>query len=215
MQTVGQILKQEREAKFYSLEEIEKVTKIRKEFLEALEQDQYSKLPPPTFVQGFIKNYGKFLGLPTDKLLALFRREFSDQKYPPRILESFQNPLQQNKFRLTRTKLIGAVVLGMILIFFGYLWFEYRFLVEAPFLEVTKPTDQQTVDGATILVSGRSDPEAKVSINNQEIQVDLSGKFFQEVTLADGSNNITVTSTSKSGRVSKAERTVFLKSNSP
>lgn len=176
-----------------------------------MEQDQYSKLPPPTFVQGFIKNYGKFLGLDTEKLLALFRREFSDQKYPPRILESFTNPLNQNKFRLTPTKLIGFVVLSLVLIFFAYLWFEYRFLVEAPFLEVTQPQDQQTVDVARIQVSGRSDPEAKVSINNQEIQVDLSGKFYQEVALTEGSNNIIITATSKSGRVSKIERIVFLR----
>lgn len=211
MQTVGQILKQERESKLYTLEEIEKVTKIRKEFLEALEHGQYLKLPPPTFVQGFIKNYGKFLGLDTNKLLAIFRREFSDAKFPPQILESFSNPLNQTKFRLTPTKAVGLVVLGMVIIFFAYLWFEYKFLVGAPFLEVTQPEDQQTVDVATVQVSGRSDPESKVSINNQEIQIDLSGKFSQEVTLSEGRNIITVTSVSKGGRVSKTERTVFLK----
>lgn len=211
MQTVGQILKDEREKKFYSLSEIEKATKIRKELLEELEAGHYSKLPPPTFVQGFIKNYGKFLGLNTEKLLALFRREFSDQKYPPRILESFSNPLQKNKFRITPTKVLGVVVLGLILVFFSYLWFEYKFLVEAPFLEVTQPQDQQTVEVPLISVTGRSDPESKVSINNQEIQVDLSGKFSQEVSLKEGSNNIIVTSTSKGGKVSKVERTVFLR----
>ena len=211
MRTVGQILKEERERKLYTLEEIEKTTKIRKELLEELEAGHYSLLPPPTFVQGFIKNYGKFLGLDTEKLLALFRREFSDQKYPPRILESFSNPLQKNKFRLTPTKVLGVVVLSFVLIFFAYLWFEYRFLVEAPYLEVTQPSDQQTVEMAVVSVKGRSDPESKVSINNQEIQVDLSGKFSQEVTLTEGSNSIVVTSTSKGGKMSKVERTVFLR----
>lgn len=211
MRTVGQILKEERERKLYSLEEVEKITKIRKELLEELEAGHYSKLPPPTFVQGFIKNYGKFLGLDIEKLLALFRREFSDQKYPPRILESFSNPLQKNKFRLTPTKVLGVVILSLVLIFFSYLWFEYRFLVEAPYLEVTKPSDQQTVDVPLVTVTGRSDPESKVSINNQEIQVDLSGKFSQEVSLKEGSNNIIITSTSKGGKVSKVERTVFLR----
>lgn len=211
MRTVGQILKEERERKLYSLDEVEKATKIRKELLEQLEVGHYSKLPPSTFVQGFIKNYGKFLGLPTEKLLAIFRREFSDTKFPPRILESFSNPLQKNQFRLTPTKVLGIITLSLVLIFFAYLWFEYRFLVEAPFLEVSQPQDQQTVDVAIIAVSGRSDPESKVSINNQEIQVELSGKFSQEVTLTEGSNNIIVTSTSKGGKMSKVERTVFLR----
>ncbi|MDP3732969.1 MAG: helix-turn-helix domain-containing protein, partial [Candidatus Daviesbacteria bacterium] len=136
MRTVGQILKEEREKKFYTLEEIEKATKIRRELLEALEKDQYSKLPPPTFVQGFIKNYGRFLGLETTKLLAIYRREFSERKNPPRILETFSNPLDRKKFSLTPAKFVGLVVLSMIAIFFVYLWFEYRFLTGAPFLEV-------------------------------------------------------------------------------
>ncbi|MEK7616986.1 MAG: helix-turn-helix domain-containing protein [Patescibacteria group bacterium] len=211
MKTVGQHLKEERERKFYTLDEIEKITKIRKELLEALEAGQYDKLPPPTFVQGFIKNYGKFLNLNTEKLLALFRREFSDAKFPPRILESFSNPVSQNKFRLTPPKLLGTVVLGMIIAFFIYLWFEYKFLVEAPFLEVTEPVNQQTLNTPSVLVSGRADPDSKISINNQEIQGDLSGKFSQEVSLSDGINTIIVTAISKLGKVSKVERTVFLR----
>ncbi|MBI2040194.1 helix-turn-helix domain-containing protein [Candidatus Microgenomates bacterium] len=211
MRTVGQVLKEERERKLYTLEEIEKSTKIRKELLEALEKGNYTKLPPPTFVQGFIKNYGKFLGLPTDKLLAIYRREFSEGKSPPRILESFTNPLDKKRIRITPAKILGTVVLGLIITFFIYLWFEYRFLIGAPFLEVSKPQDQVSVSSTAIYVSGRTDPESKVSINNQEIQVDLSGRFSQEIQLTDTSNTIVVTATSKSGKEARIERTVFLR----
>ncbi len=211
MRTVGQVLKEEREKKFYTLDEIEKATKIRKELLEALEKGEYSKLPPPTFIQGFIKNYGKFLNLNSEKLLAIFRREFSEGKNPPRILESFANPLDKRKFKITPAKALGSVILILILIFFVYLWFEYRFLVGAPFLEVTQPPDQANTNVPTIAVSGRTDPESKVTVNNQEIQVDLAGKFFQEIKLSDNVNNIVIVSTSKGGKESKVERTVFLK----
>lgn len=211
MRTVGQILKEEREKKFYTLDEIEKATKIRKELLDALEKDQYSKLPPPTFVQGFIKNYGRFLSLETGKLLAIYRREFSEHKNPPRILESFSNPLDRKKFAFTPAKFVGLTVLIMITIFFIYLWFEYRFLTGAPFLEVAQPVSQLNVTSSSILVSGRTDPEAKVSINNQEIQVNVNGKFSQEINLTEGSNTVVITAVGKSGKVSKIERTVFLR----
>ncbi len=211
MRTVGQVLKEERERKFYTLDEIEKTTKIRKELLEALEQGQYNKLPPSTFVQGFIKNYGKFLGLNTDKLLAIYRREFSEGKNPPRILESFSNPLDKRRFKITPTKALGGVVLTLIIIFFVYLWFEYRFLVGAPFLEVTNPLDQQTVSFEAIIVSGRTDLEDKVMINNQEIQVDSNGKFSQEIKLSESVNNISVKAVSKSGKETSIQRTIFLK----
>ncbi len=211
MRTVGQVLKQTREEKFYTLEEVEKATKIRKELLEALEQGQYKKLPPPTFVQGFIKNYGKFLGLDSEKLLAVFRREFSDQKNPPRILDSFINPIDNNRFRITPTKVISTTIFALISIFFIYLWFEYRFLVGAPFLQVDQPRDLQTTSSDNIQIIGKTDPEAKVSINNQEISVDANGRFVQEIKLTETANKITITSISKSNKTSKIERTVFLK----
>lgn len=211
MRTVGQVLKEEREKKFYTLDEVEKATKIRKELLEALEQGQYQKLPPPTFVQGFIKNYGKFLGLNIEKLLAIFRREFLEAKNPPRILDSFKNPIDNKKFRLTPSKVLVSVVLSLILIFFAYLWFEYRYLVGPPFLKVENPDDQFNTSSSEIIVSGSTDPEAKIIINDQEIQVDQNGKFSQTITLSDNVNTIIITAVSKRGKESKVERTVFVK----
>lgn len=211
MRTVGQILKEEREKKFYTLDEVEKVTKIRKELLQALEAGQYQKLPPPTFVQGFIKNYGRFLGLNSEKLLAVFRREFSENKNPPRVMESFSHPPEDKKFRITPARVVATVVFSLIIIFFVYLWFEYRFLVGAPFLEVNQPTDQLNISVTEVTVVGKTDPEAKVAINEQQIAVDQDGKFSQVIKLSDNVNNISISSTSKTGQQTKIQRTVFLK----
>ena len=211
MRTVGQILREERERKFYTLDEIEKNTKIRKELLEALEADQYHKLPPSTFVQGFIKNYGKFLGLDPEKLLAVFRREFSEHKNPPRILDSLQNPINDKRFRLTPSSVLISVVSSLIIIFFVYLWFQYRFLVDSPFLEVSQPANQSSTSQSEITVSGRTDPEVTVSINEQEIPVDQNGKFTQTIKLSDNDNSISITATSKAGKQTKIQRIVFLK----
>lgn len=211
MRTVGQVLKEERERKFYTLDEIEKATKIRKELLEALEAGQYSKLPPLTFIQGFIKNYGKFLKLDTEKLLAIFRREFSERIHPPRILDSFSNPIDTTRFKLTPARALGSVILGLIIIFFVYLWIEYRFLVGSPFLEVSQPVNQFNTSSPVIQVSGRTDPEAKLSINNQQIEVDSSGRFSQEIKLSEDINTVTIVAASKTGKITKVERTVFLK----
>lgn len=210
MRTVGQTLKEEREKRFYSLEEVEKATKIRKELLSALESDNFEKLPPPTFIQGFIKNYAQFLKIDSENLLAIFRREFSDVKNPPRILESFSNPMSNKRFSLTPTKVISGVVVTLILVFFAYLWFEYRFLTSAPFLEVDSPPDKITVTNSTIKITGKTDPEDRVTINDQEINVSPNGGFSQEIELDGNSNTITVTATNKSGKATTVSRTVFL-----
>lgn len=211
MRTVGQVLKETRMSKLYTLEQVEKATKIRKELLEALENDNYQKLPPPTFVQGFIKNYGKFLSLNEEKLLAIYRREFSDKKNPPEIMEAWANPLQHKRFHLTPARVISGVILILVMTFFVYLWAEYRFLAGAPFLELTTPIDQANVQSSVIKVSGKTDSEAKVMINNQAVEVDFAGNFSQDIKLSDSANTIQVTSTSKYGKSTKETRTVFLK----
>ena len=211
MRTVGQILKEERERKFYTLDEIEKITKIRKELLIALETDEYSKLPPPTFVQGFIKNYAKFLGLESEKLLAIFRREFSDRKNPPKVLDSFANPINKKRFKLTPARVISGLVLTLLAVFFVYLWFEFRFLSGPPFLEVIEPINQLQSQSEVLKVIGKTSPEAKVDINNQQVTVDEAGNFRQELTLTESVTVINITSTSKSGQRSKESRTVFFR----
>lgn len=211
MRTIGQVLKETRESKFYTLEEVEKNTKIRKELLQALEADDYDKLPPTIFIQGFIKNYGRFLGMDPVKLLAIFRRDYEISKHPPKVLDSLSKPLNQRKIVLTPSKLIGVIAAIIILSFFAYLWVEYRQFVGAPNLEVSSPTEQQTVDVTSVIVEGKTDPEAKVLVNNQEVGVDKEGNFKEEIKLSSSTNTITITSSSKFGQTAKVERTVFVK----
>ncbi len=211
MRTVGQILKEEREKRFYTLDEVEKTTKIRKELLEALEQDNWAKLPPPTFIQGFIRNYCKFLAVEEEKVLAIFRREFSDKKNPPQILDALSNPLDKKRFFLTPPRVFSGLVIGMLVVFFSYLWFEYRFLMGPPFLEVIEPKGEQSIEIESVKVKGKTDPEAKVTVNNQGIPVDIKGNFSQELKVSESVNVIVVTATSKNGKITKIERTVYLK----
>ena len=211
MRTVGKILKEARIDRLLSLEEVEKQTKIRKELLEALENDDYAKLPPLTFIQGFIKNYGKFLNLDTNKLLAIFRRDYEANKHPDLVLESFRKPIKNQKLFLTPARLLWTIIILVVLGFFSYLWVEYRQFVGAPMLEVSSPQDQQTVQIPTVEVVGKTDPDAKVAINNQEIGVDADGNFKEEVKLSASTNAIEVTSTSKFNQTAKVDRTVFVR----
>jgi cytoskeletal protein RodZ len=55
-----------------SLMEAQQATKIRQSFLAALEEDDYSILPPPVYVRGFIKNYSNYLDLNGQEMVQLF-----------------------------------------------------------------------------------------------------------------------------------------------
>lgn len=211
MRTVGQILKETREAKLYTLEHVEKATKIRKELLEALENDDYEKLPPSTFVQGFIKNYARFLNIDSNKLLAIFRRGFSDKNHPSYIMDAFSQPLKNPRVQITPAKILGTIVVIAVFSFFTYLWIQYRQFTGAPQLAINAPSDQLTTDNPSVEVSGKTDPEVKVNVNNQQIPVADNGEFKEKIQLSSQVNKITVEAINKFGQKTTQERTVYLK----
>ena len=72
---LGDLLRETREQKNLSLEDIEKGTNIRKLYIKAIEEGDYGKLPGEVFLKGFIKTYGKFLGLDGQKLIDQYKAE--------------------------------------------------------------------------------------------------------------------------------------------
>jgi len=72
MATFGERIKREREMRGVSLEEIAESTKIGKRNLEALETEDFDKLPGGIFNKGFVRAYAKYLGLDEDQAVTDF-----------------------------------------------------------------------------------------------------------------------------------------------
>ncbi|MDT8423875.1 MAG: helix-turn-helix transcriptional regulator [Desulfuromonadales bacterium] len=85
---IGTTLEERRTTLGLSLDEIAAKTRIRREYLAALEAEDYTKLPGTTFVTGFLRNYADFLGLDADRMVAAYisQRDASatDSVPPPR-----------------------------------------------------------------------------------------------------------------------------------
>ena len=69
-ESIGQRLKQEREARYLSLEKASEATRIRTVFLQALESDDYSVMPSAAQGRGFLRNYAEYLELNIDEMIA-------------------------------------------------------------------------------------------------------------------------------------------------
>lgn len=67
---IGHLLERARRRRGISLEEAEKATMIRKDYLQSLENDDHSAMPEPIYVQGFVKAYANYLGLDGDRFAA-------------------------------------------------------------------------------------------------------------------------------------------------
>jgi transcriptional regulator with XRE-family HTH domain len=87
-ESIGEVLRQAREARGISLAEAEEATKVRQKFLEALEQDDFQRLPGEVYRRGFLKSYAIYLGLDPEPLLARYRAQRApaeEQKAAPGV----------------------------------------------------------------------------------------------------------------------------------
>ena len=73
MTSLGQELREEREARHISIEEIASATKIVSRYLEAIEADHLDVMPGEFFIKGIIRSYARVIGLDGEVVLAKYR----------------------------------------------------------------------------------------------------------------------------------------------
>ncbi|WP_068608453.1 RodZ domain-containing protein [Paenibacillus swuensis] len=73
MSELGQLLKNARLEKGYTLEDVQDITKIRKHYLEAIEEGNFKALPGNFYVRAFIKTYAETVGLDPEETLGLHK----------------------------------------------------------------------------------------------------------------------------------------------
>jgi transcriptional regulator with XRE-family HTH domain len=110
MESVGELLRKEREAQGKSLADVAKVTKLSPRILGALEEDRYSALPGIVYVKGHLKTYARFLGLNEDELIGKYMR-LTQQQETKELDEwdAVELELHEQKKRTNRTWVVIAV----------------------------------------------------------------------------------------------------------
>src|SRR5256712_13594272 len=73
MSSVGSYLRELRERRGLSLDEISRSTRVLHQYLELLEADDLAALPAPAFTRGFIRAYCQVLREPPDEALAPYQ----------------------------------------------------------------------------------------------------------------------------------------------
>ena len=112
--SLGSLLRRAREERNIDLDEAVRATRIRRQNLEALENDEWSKLPSEVFVKGFLKSYAGFLGLDKEMVLNYYLKASPLEKYRPHPLREIS--MQPRKWYLIilipilALSLIGSIV---------------------------------------------------------------------------------------------------------
>ena len=83
METIGQQFKAARERKRISLQVAAQKTKAKIQYLEAIERDDFGKMPAPVYARGFIRTYADFLGIDSVPLVKEYNERHGGQGRPP------------------------------------------------------------------------------------------------------------------------------------
>jgi cytoskeleton protein RodZ len=76
MLDIGAQLRETRMRRRIDISEVEAATKIRAKYLRALENEEWSLLPGPTFVKTFLRTYAEYLDLDARSLVEEYRQRY-------------------------------------------------------------------------------------------------------------------------------------------
>lgn len=196
-ETVGEKLRQARSYKNLKIEDAAKKLNIRSEYLSALEEERFEKLPTGLYGKNFLKEYAKFLGLRPRDLL----KNWQEVSNTGSATDPFsQKIVKKNKFIIFPKIIRNFLIVMAILICFLYLVFYFKKIVFPPNLIITQPDKNLLIQDSSIIISGQTEKEAEVKINGAIVLNNQDGYFSQAVNLKKGLNNITITAQKKYSR---------------
>jgi cytoskeleton protein RodZ len=109
----GERLKRIREAQGLDLSRVAALLHLGEDKLEALEADQYDRLPGSVFTQGYLRNYARLLGVPTEPLLAAYH-ELHGPREPLPELHIAQVRHEVGSGHLLVRLITWGIVIGLI-----------------------------------------------------------------------------------------------------
>lgn len=192
--TLGEKLKKIREDAGVSLSEIAINTKVKKEYLEKIEEGNYNDLPFDVYVKGFLRSYAKYLKLDSEKVVAQFNKEIgvreNVKKYQDKSKEI--NKIKIPSFVVTPKMASFFLSALVVLIGFVYFYLEVDSFSKEPNLSIENSNFNSVIRDSSLEIKGKTDFENKITINNQPVYVDENGNFQERIGLQNGLNEIII-----------------------
>lgn len=164
--TLGEKLRQAREARDISISEVAEQTRISPLYIESIENDDYRPLPGGIFNKGFVKSYAKVVGVDENEALADYSRIIAEQEgsqytdepktYRPEVLTD-----DRRSSSTLLTIIFAVVILGLmtwgILALVNY--------VKENSLQATTPTPTNTNNPTNSNATNSSQTNANTNAN--------------------------------------------------
>jgi cytoskeleton protein RodZ len=91
MESIGKHLREARDQRNLTVDQIARDTNISRQYIVALEEDRYEAFPAEPYIIGFLRNYSDYLGLDTEGLIGKYRT-LKIQEQPAPLEELIRKP---------------------------------------------------------------------------------------------------------------------------
>jgi len=207
IKTIGLLLKEKRKEQKLELKQVSEVTKISVAYLAALEEGNYSIFQSEVYLKGFLKNYAKYLGINTEKALAMYRRE-NERKQNEATINMVSKVKPKNlAITFTPNRVIAGIAVLAILLIIVYLGSYVGKVLKKPDLALTSPIALTTeaegsyqTDANYIDLSGTVELGSRLYINDQELKLNNFETFTKQFKLELGQNKFVIKAESQFGR---------------
>jgi transcriptional regulator with XRE-family HTH domain len=115
---IGSSLRQARERRGVELSDVERVTRIRSRYLNALEEERFELIPGLVYAKGFLRTYADYLDLDADAFVDELASRWPPEEEEP--LASTPLPVARRR-RLSGAPLLGLVVVVVAGVIIGVL----------------------------------------------------------------------------------------------
>lgn len=119
MESIGEFFKQVRETKGLTVDEVASKTRIRTDFVKALEEGNFAKLPDQVFARGFVRSYARSLGLDEEDAIHRFTQsagafyEKQDERERLRVRQAEEERKRQANRKAVAVA-IGIAILTLV-----------------------------------------------------------------------------------------------------
>lgn len=160
---IGKKLQAARQAKGYTLDDLQQITKIQKRYLIAIEDEKFDELPGDFYVRAFVKQYANTVGLDGDDLLKEYEDDLpkaTTAEYSDHIAQAVESRASQhktigNQVSKSRKYVPTIIITVVIILVLAAIWFTA--------IARSHRDSSTRIDNSSVSVSGESRKKASSS----------------------------------------------------
>lgn len=215
IQTLGEKLTAHRQSMGLSQEKVARSMNINVRYIRLFERNNYKALPADVYALNILKHYAQTLKLNPYTVAEIFKKE----KALYLKTQQSKNKMEQRRWQkvsnfILNPKFIkyGAIFL-LILAMLYYLGWSVNKIISPPMLVIYTPEDNFVTTERQIIVSGQTEKEVTLKINNQPILLDQNGNFSVPLDLQKNLNLIKISAQKKNSKTQVLYRQVIVNDN--